>query len=53
MNVDNFKRVTKGVAVHNPEETYVLCHCARPFIFIALYMFNRGNVMTEVWFTVP
>ena len=22
-------------AVHNPEETYVLCHCARPFIFIA------------------
>ena len=24
-----------GIAVHNPEETNVLCHCARPFIFIA------------------
>ena len=31
------------IAVYNTEETYVLCHCARPFIFIAYYMFNQGK----------
>ena len=48
-NIEQLQTPTMGVTInkkstttepppkngHNPEETYVLSHCARPFIFIA------------------